>query len=561
MRRCQSRLYNLLLLLFIARVAFGFSMWRGSRSVIRRLPARRLPKRKTFESPRSWLWRSSHDFSFRRDVRLLSSAAPVSQAPLSYEEDDDEDRVCLEETAQLHSSGDAEIEEYLSDRGIQSRPVEGGGWNPRDPLGWTRDFGRRSAEEDERLQQLARLGPGDEGYFDSGHIKIPGVTIVRTKEQAQRVLERLYAAGPEVFHACDTEVMEIDLKKVGPVGNGYVTCLSMYSGYDFDYGDGPGTCLWIDNLDEAAGILQEFKDWLEDERFLKVWHNYGFDRHALWNEGINVKGFGGDTMHMARLQDTSRTVTGRGGFSLEALSADLVGRRKRPMKEVFGVKRIRKDGTEGLLADIPPVQVLQRDPRFRAKWLEYSCYDAQGTWVVRDKLQKLLEEMEWYRDESLWHYYWRHMRPFGEVLTDMERRGVRVNAREYLAGVEKQARLDKEYNSRVFREWAATKIGADGLALNPGSAAQLQTFLFGGAANQKTKEPTETVRAFKVLREEIPEDALAAYEARDKMQKENAEGMSGAVNVDEATAWGGNVTNTLYQMRRKNWTKMISWIK
>ena len=48
------------------------------------------------------------------------------------------------------------------------------------------------------------------------------------------------------------KVMDIDLKNVGLVGNGYVTCLSVYSGPDFDYGlndQGPGTMLWVDNLD------------------------------------------------------------------------------------------------------------------------------------------------------------------------------------------------------------------------------------------------------------------------------------------------------------------------
>jgi hypothetical protein len=38
----------------------------------------------------------------------------------------------------------------------------------------------------------------------------------------------------------------------------------------------------------------------------KVWHNYGFDRHVLFNEGLNCRGFAGDTMHMARLWDSSR---------------------------------------------------------------------------------------------------------------------------------------------------------------------------------------------------------------------------------------------------------------
>ena len=50
----------------------------------------------------------------------------------------------------------------------------------------------------------------------------------------------------------------------------------------------------------------EFKDYFENEKYKKIWHNYGFDRHIFYNHGIDVKGFGGDTMHMARLIDPSR---------------------------------------------------------------------------------------------------------------------------------------------------------------------------------------------------------------------------------------------------------------
>lgn len=38
----------------------------------------------------------------------------------------------------------------------------------------------------------------------------------------------------------------------------------------------------------------------------KAWHNYGFDRHVLYNHDIDCQGLVGDTMHMARLWDTSR---------------------------------------------------------------------------------------------------------------------------------------------------------------------------------------------------------------------------------------------------------------
>ena len=404
--------------------------------------------------------------------------------------------------------------------GLKSRPVPGVNWDPNHPLDWCASFGRRSPETWKQLQPLIQLHPGDDGYFPPiPNESVEGVTLVRDKQHALQVLQRLQQAPPTLFHACDTEVMALDLKEEGPVGNGYVTCLSVYSGPDFDYGDGPGTVLWIDNLDDAVGVLEVFQPWLENERHKKVWHNYGFDRHVLWNEGADVRGFGGDTMHMARLQDTSRGRSGAGGYSLEALTDDLIGRRKKPMKELFGIKRKRKDGTDGLMVDIPPVQVLQRDPTFRHKWIEYSAYDARGTWLLREELQKRLEKMPWCMGKSLYDYYQMHMRPFGKVLTDMERRGIRVDARDYLASVEVQAREDRARHLQAFQKWAESQIGPDGLALNPASSVQLTTFLFGGARNSKTGEETEAVRVFKVPREEISDQAMEAYRKRDETLK------------------------------------------
>jgi DNA polymerase-1 len=39
----------------------------------------------------------------------------------------------------------------------------------------------------------------------------------------------------------------------------------------------------------------------------------------FYNHGINVRGFGGDTMHMARLEDSSKTP---GSYSLAALTSE-----------------------------------------------------------------------------------------------------------------------------------------------------------------------------------------------------------------------------------------------
>jgi DNA polymerase-1 len=47
--------------------------------------------------------------------------------------------------------------------------------------------------------------------------------------------------------------------------------------------------------------------YVQDDETKKVWHNYSFDKHVLENHGIKPRGFGGDTMQMARLWDSSRT--------------------------------------------------------------------------------------------------------------------------------------------------------------------------------------------------------------------------------------------------------------
>lgn len=93
-------------------------------------------------------------------------------------------------------------------------------------------------------------------------------------------------------------------------------------------------------------VLLSFKEVLESKSIRKVWHNYGFDRHVLYNHGIDACGLGGDTMHMARMWDTARALTG--GYGLEGLSADLLNRRKVPMKELFATPKMKKVSTATL---------------------------------------------------------------------------------------------------------------------------------------------------------------------------------------------------------------------
>ena len=59
----------------------------------------------------------------------------------------------------------------------------------------------------------------------------------------------------------------------------------------------------------------------------------------------------------------------------------------------------------------------------RPDFVAYSCFDAQGTWLLWQKLRTHLEGMEWQHGRTLYSFYTTYWRPFGELLTDMERAG------------------------------------------------------------------------------------------------------------------------------------------
>jgi len=393
------------------------------------------------------------------------------------------------------------------------------------------------------------------------------VTIVRTEAEAEIAVAALMEATKSgAVHACDTEVMDMDLKAVGPVGHGHVTCVSVFSGPTVDYGDGPGKALWVDNLDEAAGVALggAFKRWLEDPKERKVWHNYGFDRHVLFNGGVDALGFAGDTMHMARLADSSRDKASGGGagYSLEALTTDVLGRRKVPMKEIFGVAKLLKSGEPSKVRTLPPIEELQRGhtPKglaHRNEFVKYSAYDAEGTWLLYQAFDKQLQKMKWVRVESpgpdgqsSWYtmkdYFERVMVPFGEALTDMERRGIKVDAKSYLAGIEVRAKEDRSACLGEWGRWAEAVAGAEvGRHMNPQSTTQLQTFLFGGAPHLKKRGeilPTERVIQVDLAPEEVAElealqDRIAEAEREAELDFFTGKPFSGA--LPEALPEGG----------------------
>eukprot|EP00981_Chlorochromonas_danica_P006017 scaffold1244_cov162-Ochromonas_danica.AAC.53 len=358
-----------------------------------------------------------------------------------------------------------------------------------------------------QFSQKPSLSHDSEGRFN-------GVTIVTDREHARKVLSVLNR-HPEAIWACDTEVADIDVSAQSPVGNGKVICVSIYGGDEIDFGS--GSSLWIDNAGDAEGVLQEFKEWFESPDYKKVWHNYGFDRHVMQNEGIKCGGFAGDTMHMARLWDTSRDkATGGGdGYSLASLTSTFFKDTdprfvKISMKDLFGKAKLRKDGTESKIKELPHLLELQQDQATRSEWIQYSVRDAVATWCVMKELHKQLRMMPWVVDNrtlgNMLDFYMSYLRPFGELLTDMEANGIRVDTTGHLKLAEAKARDERDRMERIFMEWAGNFT--DNIKyINIASTAQMQQLLFG---HYEDKKLISLERSFKV---DMSEEEILAAEA------------------------------------------------
>lgn len=209
-------------------------------------------------------------------------------------------------------------------------------------------------------------------------------------------------------------------------------------------------------------------------------------------------------MHMARLWNSSRRLDG--GYSLEALTSDkrvmcgthlnhekdLIG--KVSMKTIFGRKKVKKDGSEGKMITIPPVEELQRDERI--PWICYSALDARSTLKLYESLKSHLSKMLWKVDgvqmrgpvseKTMYDFYEEYWRPFGELLVQMESEGMLVD-RAYLAEIEEVAKAEQEIAVNRFRKWAS-RYCPDAKNMNVGSDAQLRQLLFGGMVNRCTSD-------------------------------------------------------------------------
>jgi DNA polymerase-1 len=100
--------------------------------------------------------------------------------------------------------------------------------------------------------------------------------------------------------------------------------------------------------------------------------------------------------------------------------------------------------------------------------------------------------------KNVWELYNKYWLPFGEILTDIERTGIRVNM-DHMRKIEEEAKFDLLKKEEYFLNFLASfQDGKNIDHFNPSSALQLQQLLFAPCVikrpekdqkNQDDREP------------------------------------------------------------------------
>ena len=128
--------------------------------------------------------------------------------------------------------------------------------------------------------------------------------------------------------------------------------------------------------------------------------------------------------------------------------------KKIDINSTFGFYKKLANGEMGKILMMPDLELMHCSEEFIPDWVEYSCFDAEILYFLRETLSYQLVQIKTKEEMmgdnlTLYMKYWR---PFGELLTDMERTGFKMD-RDHLRNCELVAMKDSEQHQNKFLDW------------------------------------------------------------------------------------------------------------
>jgi len=282
----------------------------------------------------------------------------------------------------------------------------------------------RVPEQDARVAQNLPDAPAQVNY-----------QTVDTAEKFNACLEAIKQAEQV---AIDTETTSLDPMQASLVG----ISLAIEAGSAWyiplgHRGTGAGTQL------DKAQTLAALRDWLQDERAAKILHNAKYDSHVFLNEGITLQGIQDDTMLMAYVLESHRSV------GMQELAQRYLGRTGTTYEEICG------KGAKQICFDEVDIETATH----------YASEDADFTLQLYQALAPLVREQE-----GLQRIYRLEVQ-VSRVLTLIERNGVRID--------QAMLRLQSAQIGAKLVELENKAYELAGQPFNLNSTKQLGEILFG----------------------------------------------------------------------------------
>jgi DNA polymerase-1 len=329
----------------------------------------------------------------------------------------------------------------------------------------------------------------EEDKHDSYDKEIANYELVDDAEALKKLAEKLEGTQTLCF---DTETDGVDPMKNGLVGISMTTTAGVAYYIPVDAENG------IPQV-EAIDILRPL---FEDEKSLKVAHNFKFDYMVLNRCGLEVEGPVFDTMIAAYLIDANQKL------GMSALARKYLNYETIPIEKLIGNGRRQKSMNE-----IDPEKITP-----------YACEDADVTMRLYEVLSDILEEDELDEIAETLEF------PLMEVLAKMEMHGVLID-REMLEEFSKILREDLiELEQTIFEK--------AGMEFNINSPQQLGEVLFekmGLPAGRKTKtgqySTAESVLKKLAAEYEMP-DLILEYRALSKLRSTYVDALPKLIHED-----------------------------
>ncbi len=306
---------------------------------------------------------------------------------------------------------------------------------PNGPRNGSRDGSVPEPEpEPEEGPRIVSGAPAEPG---AGAVPAPNdYRTIRTGPELDALLEQLEAAELVAF---DTETTSLDYMQARLVG------------MSFSVEPGIGWYLPLAHVGLEAGpqldreqTLERLRPWLESGERAKLGHHLKYDRNVLANHGITLGGIRHDTLLESYVLDA-----GANRHDLDTLADRHLGHRMITYEDVAG-----KGAKQIAFAEVPV-----------AAATEYAAEDAEVCLRLHQALRPRLElapgPASVYRDIEI---------PLVPVLSDMERAGVKIDARLLRAQSGELATRMAEIAEAAYRE--------AGGEFNLGSPRQIQEILY-----------------------------------------------------------------------------------